>query len=358
MGKELYEIVDKKTKEQMELLSKSMPKYNISPFTTGLEELNKNTYLSGIQSSLGVSNGMTKAILGLSTTLSSVMQSNIPDMGKIISKSMENSAIRLATVAAETMGRMLGEMINSSIRINIPKIKFPVISEETRRMWKFMEITSEINFPIYFEVDTELQDKILDIYDGAVGEPYPAEEMKQCIFDYYDTDMLSVILNTWIQQEWIKEERKAALKEAIEVYDEGRYYSAGSILMCQLGGLITELYDYTHTNQLITLAEKKEVLSMYNIKRDDGEKAKIVQMMSMQQSGIYLWYNSAEYFMNFIYSSSKNMEKFEYDPGRNKICHGIQTNYGTKEHALKSILAVDIVIQLGMQMTEDIQQAS
>lgn len=33
-------------------------------------------------------------------------------------------------------------------------------------------------------------------------------------------------------------------------------------------------------------------------------------------------------------------------PCRNKICHGIQLNFGTKEHALKSILAIDMMIRL------------
>ena len=34
-------------------------------------------------------------------------------------------------------------------------------------------------------------------------------------------------------------------------------------------------------------------------------------------------------------------------PCRNKICHGIQLNFRTREHALKSILTIDIMIPLG-----------
>ncbi len=34
-------------------------------------------------------------------------------------------------------------------------------------------------------------------------------------------------------------------------------------------------------------------------------------------------------------------------PCRNKICHGIQLNFGTREHALKSILTIDMMIRLG-----------
>ena len=170
--------------------------------------------------------------------------------------------------------------------------------------------------------------------------------------------MLNMILNTWLEQGWIDSERKEALREAVEVYEERRYYSTGSILMCQLGGLITELYEATNTRMMMPLEEKKEILSLYHVKKFDSEKAKIVQMMSMQSEGIYLWYNSAEYFMNYTYSSSEDMLVFDRNPGRHKICHGVQTNYGQKEIALKAIIVVDIVCQLGMQMMNEIKQAS
>lgn len=39
--------------------------------------------------------------------------------------------------------------------------------------------------------------------------------------------------------------------------------------------------------------------------------------------------------------------KAAHNPLSNKICHGQQTNYGTKEHSIKAILATDIVIRLG-----------
>lgn len=32
---------------------------------------------------------------------------------------------------------------------------------------------------------------------------------------------------------------------------------------------------------------------------------------------------------------------------KTKICHGIQLNFGTREHALKSILTIDMMIRLG-----------
>lgn len=36
-----------------------------------------------------------------------------------------------------------------------------------------------------------------------------------------------------------------------------------------------------------------------------------------------------------------------HNPLRNKICHGVQTNYGTEEHSLKAILAINLITRLG-----------
>lgn len=262
-------------------------------------------------------------------------------------------------VVVEQMATVLSE-IKKEMFQSLQEIKVPTISKQTRNRIKFMKIAARINFPIYFEIDTELQTRVLDIYNSYIGESEDEmlDDIKRCIVEYYNHDMLDQIMYTWFRQPWIKETRKDALREAVEVYEEGRFYLTGSTLMCQLGGLITELYDITKTNEVLSKEDKKEILSYYNINKIDSEKSKIVQMMLMQSNGALLWYNSAKYFVNFTYSSSNDMSIFDEDPGRNKICHGVQTNYGKKEIALKAILVIDIVVQLGIQMLDGKEKAS
>lgn len=282
-------------------------------------------------------------------------------LSRIVAQTISNlcSEMQVYHKASEEAAIALGEMTKKIVQ-SIPKIKFPIIDEDTRNRLRFMKIVSQVNYPIYFEIDTELQNRIINIYDSYVGksEEDMLNEIEKCILDYYNHDMLDQILYSWIQQSWIHPERKAALKEAIEEYEEGKYYATGSILMCQLGGLITELYDITDTKILLSTEDKKEVLSLYHIKSQNSEKSKVVQMMSVQSGAAYLWYSSSKYFMNYTYSSSEDAATFEKDPGRNKICHGEQTNYGRKEMALKAILVTDIVVQLGIQMMNEIEQAS
>lgn len=292
-----------------------------------------------------------------------------------VSKILEVYRAKFEQLNIETIVKREEEMINRMILLNkateqfierasvivnsfakaiykfkLPQINLPQISEETRNHFKFMEIASIIGFPVFMETDTQLQDKLVSLCGDYLEEYYPIEEIKQCIYEYYNHDMLMKKLDMWYDQEWILFERRKALKEAIEVYEKGYYFSAGSIIMCQLGGLINELFDATDFSTLMTLEERKNINALYNVGKIDSEKAKVLQMMSMQDNGIFQWYKSAEYMMNHTYSSTEDITRFEHDPGRHKICHGVQTNYGTKEHALKAILVADIVIQLGEQM--------
>lgn len=247
-------------------------------------------------------------------------------------------------------GTTIGAFLDP-IQINTPEIICPKINVENRDRWKFISIASDISFPIYFEIDTELQNKILKIADSYTKYTEKYQEMiEHCIIEYYSHDILMSILNVWIAQSWINQEQKAAFKEAIEDYEEEKYFGTVAILMCQLGGLINRLYDATNSTKAMTDSEKKEIISSYNVRKIDSEKSKILQMMSLQANGIFLWYRSADYFMKCVYSNSDNETYLKDNPNRHKICHGVQTNYGTQKHALKAILVTDIVFQLGLEM--------
>lgn len=68
--------------------------------------------------------------------------------------------------------------------------------------------------------------------------------------------------------------------------------------------------------------------------------------ISDAEEGLMYWIKSIEYIYNIILTSKDSMNQSSH-PCRNKICHGIQLNFGTREHALKSILTIDMMIRLG-----------
>lgn len=63
---------------------------------------------------------------------------------------------------------------------------------------------------------------------------------------------------------------------------------------------------------------------------------------SFEEIGL-AWTIVTRYLVNVIYSSDVKYDQSD-QPCRNKICHGVQTNYNTKEHALKSILVIDLIL--------------
>ena len=99
--------------------------------------------------------------------------------------------------------------------------------------------------------------------------------------------------------------------------------------------------------------EEKNLVSEYyeiNIKDIDKEKGKLIQMTTITESGQLLWNAMASYLKEEILCSSDSKQRWETQPLRNKICHGDQLNFGTKEHSLKAILTVDMLIQLAYEI--------
>lgn len=345
-------LIDKETQNKIEETYKSMPQINIPPgMQAALNQTRKCLCANAAMQIKGLQ-AITVATQFMTESLAVSIRENYSKILKISADVIASSYQALNI--SNQMENIIDKLANL-IQINLPKIELPKINPKIYNRWKFISIASDINFPIYFEIGTELQDRILEITSNDTKDSKErTERIERCIIAYYNHNILSSILSIWLEQPWIDQWQKAALKEAVEVYEEGRYYSTGSILMCQLGGLITKLYNATNSIQAISKEDRNEILSLYNINNPNSEKAKIIQMMSVQDQGIFLWKCSADYFVNYIYSSSGDMRKFIEDPGRNKICHGELTNYGTQKHALKAILVTDIIFQLGIEMFSNV----
>lgn len=278
----------------------------------------------------------SKSSLGVLTETMNMLGNMVPPSLKVIQQISDLTQ----NIVLESLGKLKFEM---------PKI--PTVSPETLDRWEFMDIVSECKLPVYFETNTELQDQILEICKYS-GDEYPRGEVEECVINYYDNDRIEKILDNWISQEWIEQERKDGFREALEGYKQQRYWSTTCILMTQIGGVIKRLYDVTNMNRLIPKSEKKELLNLYRIRRDNSEKAKGIIMICMQEHGIYGWDRFAEYFVNVVYSNNENLPDFVFNPGRHKTCHGDQLNAGQQLVALKCILILNMIIQMSGELFE------
>lgn len=60
-----------------------------------------------------------------------------------------------------------------------------------------------------------------------------------------------------------------------------------------------------------------------------------------------MWQVAGGYIVDVVLANRMDENIALHNPLSNKISHGIQTNYGTWEHALKTTLVTDILIRLG-----------
>lgn len=291
------------------------------------------------------------------------MQETMEELNKSIMSSISDLAVygeNIIGSIGENTYNLLEEIIGQISAYKIPKIHINK-SQEIKDKEKFLNIAEENALPIFLEIDTLLQENVLNIAESSSKDKLKSN-LEDFIMNYYDNEQIDNILDFWMEQNWLENERKRILKEAVEVYKLEYYAASTSTLMCQIGGVITLLYKLYGVDKETEKKEKELMKKRYEKKKKKigtikqtkyiSEKMKALIMTDLQSSGLFIWYRCANYLVNFVYSSEKDLTHFVKDPGRNKICHGEQYNYRNKIFALKAILAMDMIIQLSNELME------
>jgi len=214
---------------------------------------------------------------------------------------------------------------------------------------RYVHLLTELKWPLFLINDDHLREHILS--ECAVNKD--ASVVREIVFNYCDEGFFAALISDWNDCPVIKEERKPILSEAIRMHMQESYYASVSILMCQIYGIASDIVDLAKASGLELDNESKVFISeQFSIRLEDidKEKGKLIQMVAMTESGQLLWDSMALYLKEEILSSSDSKQRWETQPLRNKICHGDQLNFGTREHSIKSILVVDMLIQLAYEI--------
>lgn len=230
------------------------------------------------------------------------------------------------------------------------------ISNTSQDIIKGMECYHNLNqleklqWPLYFVYDDKIMDR-LKIY-GYLSEENE-RVVREIVFDFCTVDFVEKLFEDWTQSSVINEKRIPILREAIELYKNDAYYGCVALLSCQLNGIITDTYKMQVSyGKEFDLEEVKDAYKNFNPNAKEPnkidkkrEKNQLLWFITVAEEGIVYWIKAIEYIYNIILTSDDAMNECNH-PCRNKICHGIQMNYGTKEHSLKSILTIDMMIRL------------
>lgn len=156
----------------------------------------------------------------------------------------------------------------------------------------------------------------------------------------------------WRKSKIVGPARLAIFEEAITLHKFGYYYGATALLSCQIYGVANEVSAYIRRHGLeLTKRRKTHLAEKRGIKPNDidKEKGRLLQSTSFLTSGAFIWYYMYRYLSEEILCSSDRKERWNTQPLRNKICHGEQTNFGTKEHSLKALLTIDLLMSFSRE---------
>ena len=175
------------------------------------------------------------------------------------------------------------------------------------------------------------------------------KEMRCIVMDYYNKDYIESICNGFTNLYIFGEERIKLLVDSINVLHLGYYGVVNSSFVNQMSGMIRDIHKELSVIHKYSKAEKNEIKTLFDLKcRDDSEKVMLLEILCEQNKGFLLWYRVAKFFLKYSYSSG---EKYmDQHPKRHMICHGIQTNYDTREMSIELVICIDILVELAYRI--------
>lgn len=275
-------------------------------------------------------------------------------------QSMEASQVAMR--ATENISSTLSLLAKRCLEVNSDVLE--KLQDTTRGIIEtsaFLRCCKETNWPIYWDCDGGFEGKITEIElrydDAAIDEALRKELVTEAVLAYYDQARVKAIGARWENARLVDEGQQKLLAEAIERHNAGDYLASTALLACLSGGLAEKFYWYAFEAGLLSDEEFSLVAEACGVRKPSKAKATArVQVFSLAlctEQGALYWNAACEYIANTMLTSKKDWESLAEDnPLRNKICHGLQTNYGTEVHSLKAILAVDLLLRLGAIVEE------
>ncbi len=218
----------------------------------------------------------------------------------------------------------------------------------------YINLLERLQWPIFLIEDKQLRSDIL----MACKENEDPAIAAEIIYEYCSDDFFAAMETDWLNCSVLNEARKPILSQALLMHKQEFYYAATSILMCQLYGVAADIEDSLKESGLSLNREEKEyVAELFNLnpKYINNEKGKLFQALMFTESGVLLWNAMADYLKDVCLYSGQDYSQINNQPLRNKICHGDQLEFGTKEHSLKAILIIDMLIQLAYEIKRIIE---
>ncbi len=219
---------------------------------------------------------------------------------------------------------------------------------------KYIRIMEEIDWPAFINGDTIFHEMVIEQY--AQGG---SNAVITTIYDYYGALYLKGLEDQLATSKVIKPSRKPLFHEAFLLYQLGYYHGAVAILISQLVGIAADIEEYLKIIEAeYDPATKQAIHDRYGFKLKNDISRVVTAVLEGEgiddEQGEYRCF--VDYLRFRIFSNSISKESTYHHPNRNLICHGAQLNYGTKEHALKTILCIDALAWVAEVIADNFTQ--
>lgn len=171
-------------------------------------------------------------------------------------------------------------------------------------------------------------------------------QVENIIQEAYNDELIAQLFSNW--KKVVVPKRIPVLAEGIQCFFEQKYYACNALLLTQIGGIIED------NDQTLKQCEVEAItLRLNNLieeqKRDNktpsAEKNIAQRHLLINLQGSLCAF--AEYFSKYLYSSGTVSPTILRNvANRNKVLHGEYCEFGTKLTALKTIIALDLLINL------------
>lgn len=266
------------------------------------------------------------------------------------------SKLDFHNLITDSLEKILGELpsILSNYQLLIPKITIPTSILKTLGDICYIQLLEQIEWPLYLESDKFVK-KIITSKCNIQDEEIPLVDIAKELCIYYSNEKIDFFAQKW-EKLCTNQKRLKLLQEAIKLHKSGLYFGSTSLLMCQVNGLICEIYQIIEKNHFSF--EKKNVREIceyfeidYNNhlkavqKKNPSERHLMIRLMLYDKTGNIYTKAVIEYIYKIILTSTDGLYE-EHNPLRNKICHGTDLEFGTEEKSLKSILVIDLLLSI------------
>ena len=220
-----------------------------------------------------------------------------------------------------------------------------------------MQRLSAAGYPPCALVKDDALEKIKDILgvlrDDMTISDEQREAVNNIIFEAHDKETIMAMNEAWKSCENIDKKRLPAFSEALEAYNDGKYYSCVAILICQAEGILRDneayinIHSQSNTDNALKMRHDsfieeqiEEAKTNEPDKRPNVNTPKARSERQLYLNFTFIHTSYADYISEYLFGNINNDsdKRLLTHANRNKICHGVDALFGTQEKALKTIL--------------------